>query len=151
MKKYILLFIFTFFVSQMLWAQKENHRERRDQVKALKTAFITTELSLDPSEAEKFWPIYNVYDDNNYKIRHLDFRQIMKKINTQDLASLSDKEAQQILKEIISLEEALLENKKALIAKMKNIIGLQRTLLLLKTEEAFHRKMLRQYRARGND
>lgn len=151
MKKNIILFIFTFFVSQMIWAQSGKHSEQRDQIKALKTAFITTELSLTPTEAEKFWPFYNAYDDKNYELRHVNLRQLMKKINTQDLSKLSDKEAQTILKQIVSLEEALLDNKKELIAKMKNIIGLQRTLLLLQAEDAFHRKMLRQYRARGND
>jgi hypothetical protein len=27
----------------------------------MKTSFITTRLQLTPQEAEKFWPIYNVY------------------------------------------------------------------------------------------
>lgn len=28
----------------------------------MKTTFITTRLQLTPEEAEKFWPIYNLYD-----------------------------------------------------------------------------------------
>ncbi|HUB62315.1 MAG TPA: hypothetical protein VL978_16480 [Puia sp.] len=28
----------------------------------MKTSFITTRLRLTPQEAEKFWPIYNMYD-----------------------------------------------------------------------------------------
>ena len=31
------------------------------QLEAMKTTFITTRLQLTPQEAEKFWPIYNLY------------------------------------------------------------------------------------------
>jgi hypothetical protein len=44
------------------------------QLEALKTTFITTRLRLTPQEAEKFWPIYNIYDSEvkqaNYDFRH---------------------------------------------------------------------------------
>jgi hypothetical protein len=39
----------------------------------MKTTFITTRLRLTPLEAEKFWPIYNMYDSEvkqaNYNFR----------------------------------------------------------------------------------
>lgn len=31
------------------------------ELEAMKTSFITTRLQLTPQEAEKFWPIYNLY------------------------------------------------------------------------------------------
>ena len=31
------------------------------QLEAMKTTFITTRLQLTPEEAERFWPIYNLY------------------------------------------------------------------------------------------
>jgi hypothetical protein len=31
------------------------------ELEAMKTTFITTRLQLTPQEAEKFWPIYNLY------------------------------------------------------------------------------------------
>lgn len=37
------------------------------QLEALKTTFITTRLRLTPQEAEKFWPIYNMYDAEKKK------------------------------------------------------------------------------------
>ena len=43
------------------------------QLEAMKTTFITTRLQLTPQEAEKFWPIYNMYDSEvkqaNYNFR----------------------------------------------------------------------------------
>ncbi|HXB33600.1 MAG TPA: hypothetical protein VNV35_09265 [Puia sp.] len=44
------------------------------QLEALKTTFITTRLQLTPLQAEKFWPIYNMYDSEvhqaNFIFRH---------------------------------------------------------------------------------
>jgi hypothetical protein len=37
------------------------------QLEAMKTTFITTRLQLTPQEAEKFWPIYNMYDSARKK------------------------------------------------------------------------------------
>ena len=54
MKRFLLLtsFIFTFLIGV---AQNGNRLE------ALKIAYITKKLDLSPEEAQKFWPIYNMY------------------------------------------------------------------------------------------
>ena len=33
--------------------------QKREQIKALKIAYITDELKLTPEEATKFWPLFN--------------------------------------------------------------------------------------------
>ena len=43
--------------------------ERMKEIKAQKTAYITTKLGLTPEEAQRFWPIYNEYDENREAIR----------------------------------------------------------------------------------
>jgi Skp family chaperone for outer membrane proteins len=55
MKKY-LLFVFFAFVSLFASAQP-----RGERLEAIKVAYITKELSLTSTEAEKFWPLYNQY------------------------------------------------------------------------------------------
>jgi hypothetical protein len=54
MKRVLLLtgFVFTFLIGV---AQNGNRLE------ALKIAYITKKLDLSPEEAQKFWPIYNMY------------------------------------------------------------------------------------------
>ena len=42
-------------------AQNENAGQKRQDIEALKVAFISRELELTPEEAQKFWPIYNEY------------------------------------------------------------------------------------------
>jgi hypothetical protein len=43
-------------------------KDKKDQIKALKVAFFTTELDLSTKEAEKFWAIYNTFDDKQFEI-----------------------------------------------------------------------------------
>ena len=40
-----------------------------ERVQALKVAFITKQLNLTSDEAEKFWPIYNDYQDKRDAVR----------------------------------------------------------------------------------
>ena len=41
--------------------QKRTHQEMREMIQAKKIAFFTEYLDLTPSEAEKFWPLYNSF------------------------------------------------------------------------------------------
>jgi hypothetical protein len=37
---------------------------REGRLKSLEIAYLTRELNITPSEAEKFWPVYNKYQDD---------------------------------------------------------------------------------------
>jgi hypothetical protein len=56
MKKLILFLLVFAGISYICAAQPPKER-----IKALKVAYITKELNLTSSEAEKFWPVYNEY------------------------------------------------------------------------------------------
>jgi hypothetical protein len=71
MKLRNLVFALLFFSSFSTFAQGEKMKEKREQIKAMKVAFITTELDLNSSEAEKFWPIYNAFEEKEFEIKHL--------------------------------------------------------------------------------
>ena len=57
------LYLLTAFLSLTLFAiaQNENAGQKKQDLEALKVAFISRELELTPAEAQKFWPIYNEY------------------------------------------------------------------------------------------
>ncbi len=44
-------------------AQEENTGNRGEKIEALKIAFITQKLELSSEEAQKFWPVYNQYEN----------------------------------------------------------------------------------------
>ena len=66
MKKYLLVIIAILGTFSFAMAQNGKGHEK---IQALKVAFITQKLHLTPSEAEKFWPVYNQYDNEIMQLR----------------------------------------------------------------------------------
>ncbi len=62
MKKIILIVSLFFSSFTLLYAQDDNDDPRGGKIQALKIAFITQKLDLTTDEAQKFWPVYNQYD-----------------------------------------------------------------------------------------
>ncbi len=139
MKNYITLLIL--MMSIVSFGQNDSKRE---QIKSLKTAFITSELSLTSEESSKFWPIYNAYDDQQFELRHKKMRPLGKKLANAD--QLSEKEAQNLLNEMQQIDDDLYQNRKKLVANLKNVISPLKILKLKKAEDDFNRKLLRQYK-----
>lgn len=136
----ILLFTFIGF------AQDEPNK--KEQIKALKTAFITTELELTPAEAEKFWPIYNAFEEKHFELRHEKIKSYQNRLE-KDLATLSEKEAAQMLAKIEATEDELYQLRKKFNADIKGVLSAVKIIKLRKAEENFNRKLLKQYRGGG--
>jgi hypothetical protein len=66
MKKYLLILIVIFGSFSFVSAQ---NGQRAEKVQELKIAFITQRLQLTPTEAEKFWPVYNSYENEIKQLR----------------------------------------------------------------------------------
>lgn len=66
MKKYLLIILAICGSFSFTKAQDGNGREK---IQALKVAFITQKLHLTAAEAEKFWPVYNQYDNEIMQLR----------------------------------------------------------------------------------
>ena len=47
---------------------KRDRAEMYERMKSAKIAFITDRLKLTPQEAEKFWPLYNEYEQQKNEI-----------------------------------------------------------------------------------
>jgi Spy/CpxP family protein refolding chaperone len=121
--------------------------KKREQIKALKTAFITTELSLTPDEAAKFWPVYNAYDEKQFELRHQKMRSLGKKFEGTD--SMTDKEALALIDQMDDYEDELYQNRKKFITNLKSIISPVKIIKLKKAEDDFNRKLLKQYKEKG--
>ena len=95
------------FVSFSFYAQSQSMKEKKEQIKSLKVAFFTTELDLTTNEAEKFWPLYNTYDDKQFELRHQKMRAFMKRMSDGSLDRITEKEANTFLAQIEDTEEEL--------------------------------------------
>lgn len=127
-------------ISTATFAQKERH----ERVKALKVAFITEQLDLTPAEAQKFWPIYNVFEDKISKI-HWAERKLLQSIRT-DWDSLSEKNAQLAIANLHKAEQQKIAAKEALVTQLQTTLSYKKTLTLLRAEEDFKRRLLNRLR-----
>jgi hypothetical protein len=66
MKKYLLILILIFGGFSLVYAQ---NGQRAEKIQELKIAFITQKLQLTSTEAEKFWPVYNSYENEIRQLR----------------------------------------------------------------------------------
>lgn len=62
MKKLYPLLLFLFFHSYFCFSQPPNDNDDQ-RVEVLKKAYVSDQLNLSPQEAEKFWPVYNNYQN----------------------------------------------------------------------------------------
>ena len=135
----IALFIFLFTLNAF------SQHPDRERIKAQKISFITDKLDLTAKEAEKFWPVYNAYDEATLKIKHQEIRNIRREIK-QNLNTLSDSKATDLLENLIRAENKLHDENVNLIVMLKKIISPKKIILLKAAEEDFNRKLFEQYK-----
>ncbi len=142
----LLVFSLSVFAQGDKAQEKKERKEKREQIKALKASFLTTELKLTSEESEKFWPVYNAFEEKQYKIRHDKMRPLIKKIDEVGLDKMSEKDALAYLDQLENADEELFSLRKKLVTDLKPIIGPARILKLKKAEEDFNKKLLNKYK-----
>lgn len=121
-------------------------RKKKEQIKTLKVAFITNELSLTSDEASKFWPLYNAFEEKQQEIKKQRLKGYVDRMDNESFDKLSDKEAATMLAQMESSEDELHLAKKKFVTSLKGVISPIKILKLKKAEENFNRKLLQQYR-----
>lgn len=99
---------------------------RAEKVQALKIAFITQKLQLTTDEAQKFWPIYNQYDN---ELKNL---------------QLNDKDPN-----VIEKDQKLLNIRKKYSLAFEKVIGQQRVNKLFNAERDFRDILIRRLKNRN--
>ena len=149
----LLLSISFYAQGKKMLERKEQILERKEQLKekiyALKVAFITNELSLTSSEAEKFWPIYNSFEDRQFDLKRQKSISYIKKMDDETLNKMSDKEALTVLTQMEASEDEVFQLRKKLITSLKSFLSPVKIIKLKKAEDEFNKKLLQQYREKG--
>lgn len=143
MKKLVLSLVILLFTTITVVAQGIS----RDRIKALKTAHITNALSLTSNEAEKFWPIYNEYDQKIHQIKIVKTRQLTRKIRLAGgIEKLSETESDAVLREFIEIDFNIANEKKRLHKNLIGIISSKKMIKLLRAEQSFNKELLKRLR-----
>lgn len=125
-------------------------KEKQDQIKAIKVAFITNELNLTSNEAAKFWPIYNTFEDKQLEVRKTKLKGSLHRMNDEQLDNITENEATLILSQMESAEEDLFQLKKKFNLDIRAILPAAKILKLKKSEDNFNRKLLQQFKEKRN-
>ncbi|MDC8000438.1 hypothetical protein POV26_05285 [Aequorivita todarodis] len=138
MKKLIIIFL-------LLAATMQAQEGKYEKIKAFKTAYITEKLALTPSEAEKFWPIYNKFDDKFRDLRKKERSEIFQKLR-EGLDNLNDAEANELIDVSLTIESEEVALRKQMITELRKVISPKKIIILKKTENDFKKELLDRYR-----
>ena len=134
------IFLFLLCSSQIIFAQPGG--KKKEQIEALRMAFITNKLELTGKEAQQFWPVYNEYQDKLEalrKTRKMEIRQESGKLET-----ITDQEAEQIIEAELGLRAKEVELNKTYFAKFKQVLSAKKVLKLMRAEEEFKKELIKQ-------
>jgi hypothetical protein len=120
--------------------------ERIKEIKAQRTAYLTTKLGLTSEEAQRFWPVYNEFDEAREKLRR-EMREVMRTGRSSGEA-MTEATAEQLLARGLSIRERELALERTYKDRFVKVIGAVKTLELRKAERDFQREVLRRYRER---
>ena len=109
----------------------------RDKVELLRVGFITKKLELNSSEAEKFWPVYNEYNDKIKAIRK-NLRQSFRK----RVEPLNEADAEDLYQLDLKSKQAEVDVHVLYSDKLKKIIGVRKLVRLRVAEEDFKREII---------
>jgi hypothetical protein len=144
MKRNIIVFtILATFCVMNISAQNAN-RQRLD---AYKIAFFTKRLNLTSQEAEKFWPVYNEFQDNKTKIQ-LERHELNRNFNQNEL-NMSEREMTEAGDKFVDLEVREAALAQEFHTRIKTILSPVKILRLYQAENQFRQQLLNELRDRN--
>lgn len=149
----ILLMVFTTSVMAQQRRASDRQQDRsidKEKLESARIAFITNRLSLTPTQAEKFWPLFN----QNMKKRNEMMRE-MTRINRTDTKELSDQRATELINRKLDIQQNLLDIEKSFMKEITQVISPAQALQLGGVNRDFTRQLYRMQgesgRARHNN
>ncbi len=143
----ILLFssAYTFTLAQ------ENRTQRFERIEAEKIAFITKELNLTPSEAQKFFPIYNQYYKEISKLRHEKRDGKTQRQPNLQSQRLPGNSLNPTNRDVLAFDAKELEVKKNYRKRFSDVLGQARASRFFEVEEEFRNYLMRELQHRRRD
>jgi hypothetical protein len=119
---------------------------RKEKIEALRVGFITKELNLTAEEAQKFWPVFNQYQDELEKLRKARRSEMMDARENFD--TMSDADVSKAIDNEMSFQQQELDLRKRYVAEFKKVLPVKKVARLLRAEQQFKLKLLQEYKDR---
>ncbi len=125
-----------------------NWQQQKQQFKADKVAFITTSMNFTVEEAQKFWPIYNKYDEIFDKIADERYHNYDPK-RGKCISDLSDDVCVRIMENSFILDQKELDARKLFYSELTKIFSPNKIMRYYHTEHEFRRKVMQENHSKG--
>lgn len=146
MKKLLLISILSVITCTALIAQDKGapRSEIFEKIKAEKISFFTEKLSLTPSEAQAFWPVYNEFERKRFEIQHQihDFE----RMPNEKIATLSESEIEKMTSNYIGAFEKEAQLLKEYNKQFLKVLPKKKVLMMYRTENEFRGHLIREYK-----
>lgn len=138
----LLLFSFLLLTNWAVFSQETKGEGKGNKVEQYKIAFITKELNLTTTEAQKFWPLYNEMEEK-LKVVRKERRKLNQEL-TDNYETLKEEEFKKKLELLVANEASEVQIKKEYTEKIAAVIGYKKTSKLINLEQEFKRELLKQ-------
>jgi hypothetical protein len=143
MKKVIIvLSVLTLLPLNILTAQNPN----LEKLNTYKIAFFTQRLNLTSAEAEKFWPVYNDYQEKRIAIQ-IERQKLNKNLNQNEL-NMSEKEMIEAGDKMISFQVQEASLSQEYHKKFREILSPTKVVRLYQAENQYRQQLLNELRDR---
>ena len=142
-KRGILVLLVLIVIPVLRTSAQNPNFERLD---AYKIAFFTKRLNLTSQEAERFWPVYNEYQDKKNGIQQQ--RILLARNSNQNSVNMSDKELTDAGDKLISLQMEEADLALEFHKKFKEILSPVKVLRLYQAENQYRLQLLNELRDR---
>ncbi len=130
------------------FTQRRDREQKMEFFKSQKIAFITEKLSLTPKEAEKFWPVYNQFFAQRQELNRLKIR-IEKELQN-NMDHYDETKKRNLADSLIQIYVKDAKLREIYHIKFKEILPIDKVLLLYASEDEFKTYLLNQIRSDEN-
>lgn len=130
---------------------QESRAQRFERIEAEKIAFITKELNLTPSEAQKFFPVYNQYFREISTLKRERRNNKPKSVPNLQSQKLPNNSFNPSNRDVLAFDAKELEVKKIYRKRFSDLIGPARASRFFEAEEEFRTYLLRELQHRRRD
>ena len=147
MKRYSLLLILIAISFSPLFGQRPVGKPYdREKLEAARIAFITNRLDLKTEQAEKFWPLFNKYNEEREEL----MKQIST-INRSAVQEITDAKAKDMIQKRLTIQQQLLDKEKIFMEEVTKIISPVQAMKLGGVNREFSRQVYRMHQGGERD
>lgn len=124
-------------------SNEPNWIQQKQQFKADKVAYITTNMNFTVEEAQKFWPIYNKYDEIFDKIADERYHNYDPK-RGKCVSELSDEVCQRIMENSYVLDQKELDARRQFYQELIKIFSPNKVMSYFNVEYKYRHKVMKE-------